>query len=202
MSESIISNINNSVNTFSTTNDKNNSMNSFINSNQNKNCNKFNLLEEDLRDSDKIIKELASELEQSTAKANKLASNKKEIEENFKNICNKIQPINLKLNNLPLEQIPEQKKVLEKENETPKELRKLSNQDTRNVLLYVNLGSFLFILMLMMSFYTTKNECCCNEDEDDRNALCAAGCCCACCECCYECSFTFSGNNSTFHNIM
>ena len=81
----------------------------------------------------------------------------------------------------------------EKENDTPKELRKLSNQDTRNVLLYVNLGSFLFILMLMMSFYTTKNECCCNEDEDDRNALCAAGCCCACCECCYECSFTFSG---------
>ena len=121
MSESIISNINNSVNTFSTTNDKNNSMNSFINSNQNKNCNKFNLLEEDLRDSDKIIKELASELEQSTAKANKLASNKKEIEENFKNICNKIQPINLKLNNLPLEQIPEQKKVLEKENEKESE---------------------------------------------------------------------------------
>jgi len=82
---------------------------------------------------------------------------------------------------------------LEKENQTTKELRKLSNQDVRNSLLYVNLGSFLFILMLMMSFYTTKNECCCNEDEDDRNALCAAGCCCACCDCCYECSFTFNG---------
>jgi CCR4-NOT transcription complex subunit 7/8 len=37
-----------------------------------------------------------------------LASNKKEIEDNFKSICNKIQPINLKLNNNPpLEKIPE-----------------------------------------------------------------------------------------------
>ena len=109
MSESYISNINNSINTFSTTNDKNNSMNTLININQNKNCNKFNLLDDELKNNDKIIKELASELEQSTAKVNKLASNKKEIEENFKNICNKIQPINLKLNNLPLDQIPEQK---------------------------------------------------------------------------------------------
>ena len=117
MSESYISNINNSINTFSTTNDKNNSMNSLININQNKNCNKFNLLDDELKNNDKIIKELASELEQSTAKVNKLASNKKEIEENFKNICNKIQPINLKLNNLPLDQIPEQKINNQKEKE-------------------------------------------------------------------------------------
>jgi len=82
---------------------------------------------------------------------------------------------------------------LEEENQTTKELRKLSIQDVRNSLLFVNFGSFLFILMLLMSFYSTKNECCCNVDENDRNALCAAGCCCACCECCYECSFTFSG---------
>ena len=115
MSESYLSNINNSVNTFSTTNEKNNSMNSLINLNSNKNCNKFNLLEDDLKNNDKIIKELASELEQSTAKVNKLASNKKEIEDNFKNICNKIQPINLKLVNSPLEQIPEQKIKDEKE---------------------------------------------------------------------------------------
>ena len=109
MSESFISNINNSINTFSTTNDKNNSLNSLISLNNNNNkCNKFNLFEEDLQHKDKVIKELASELEQSTAKVNKLASNKKDIEENFKNICNKIQPMNLKLNNLPLEQIPEQ----------------------------------------------------------------------------------------------
>ena len=118
MSESFISNINNSINTFSTTNDKNNSLNSLINiniNNKDNKCNKFNLFEEDLNHKDKVIKELASELEQSTAKVNKLASNKKEIEENFKNICNKIQPINLKLNNLPLEQIPEQNKP-QKEN--------------------------------------------------------------------------------------
>ena len=87
ISESCISNINNSINTFSTTNDKNNSNNSLINLNlNNKNCNKFNLLDDELKNNDKIIKELASELEQSTAKVNKLASNKKEIEDNFKNI--------------------------------------------------------------------------------------------------------------------
>ena len=114
ISESCISNINNSINTFSTTNDKNNSNNSLINLNlNNKNCNKFNLLDDELKNNDKIIKELASELEQSTAKVNKLASNKKEIEDNFKNICNKIQPINLKLNNTGLEQIPEQKIKME-----------------------------------------------------------------------------------------
>ena len=124
MSESYLSNINNSVNTFSTTNDKNNSMNSLINLNPNKNCNKFNLLEDELKNDNKIIKELASELEQSTAKVNKLASNKKEIEDNFKNICNKIQPINLKLNNLPLEQIPEQKANAEKEKDKEKEIIK------------------------------------------------------------------------------
>ena len=82
---------------------------------------------------------------------------------------------------------------LEDENQTPNELRKLSISDIRYSLLFVNISSFLFIIMLMMSFYATKNECCCNEDENDRNALCAAGCCCACCDCCYECSFTFSG---------
>lgn len=107
MSESYISNINNSINTFSTTNEKNNSLNTLINLNNNK-CNKFNLFEEELQHNDKIIKELESELEQSTAKVNKLASNKKEIEDNFKSICNKIQPMNLKLNkNPPLENIPE-----------------------------------------------------------------------------------------------
>ena len=129
MSESYISNINNSINTFSTTNDKNNSLNSLININNNK-CNKFNLFEEDLQQKDKIIKELASELEQSTAKVNKLASNKKEIEENFKNICNKIQPINLKLNNLPLEQIPEQN--INTQQEKAKEKNNITNKSDQN----------------------------------------------------------------------
>ena len=140
MSESCIRNINDSINTFSTTNDKNNSMNSLINLNPNKNVNKFNLLEDDLKDNDKIIKELASELEQSTAKANKLASNKKEIEENFKNICNKIQPTNLKLNNLPLEQIPEQKNNTEKEKEkeTTKEIEKIEENINKNESININ----------------------------------------------------------------
>ena len=130
MSESFISNINNSINTFSTTNDKNNSLNSLININNNNKCNKFNLFEEDLHHNNKIIKELASELEQSTAKVNKLASNKKEIEENFKSICNKIQPINLKLNNLPLEQIPEQKIKPEKAKDKENNITNKSEQNT------------------------------------------------------------------------
>ena len=74
---------------------------------------------------------MASELEQSTAKANKLASNKKEIEENFKNICNKIQPINLKLNNLSLEQIQEQKNEPEKEKENKEE--KIDKNESINI---------------------------------------------------------------------
>ena len=122
ISESCISNINNSINTFSTTNEKNNSINSLINNN--KNCNKFNLFDEE-NHNDKIIKELASELEQSTAKVNKLTSNKKEIEEKFKTICNKIEPINLKLEKSSLEKIPEQK--IKSEN------NKTKDKDTNNI---------------------------------------------------------------------
>ena len=97
ISESGISNINNSINTFSTTNEKNNSFNS-INLNNNNKVGKFNLFEPNIEDhNDKIIKEIASDLEQSTAKGNNLASKKKEIEDNFKSICNRIQPVNLKL---------------------------------------------------------------------------------------------------------
>jgi hypothetical protein len=90
------------------------------------------LFEEDLQHNNKIIKELESELEQSTAKVNKLASNKKEIEDNFKSICNKIQPINLKLNSLPLEQIPEQKIKGEsnKDKEKDKDITNKSEQNT------------------------------------------------------------------------
>ena len=99
-SESCLSNnnnINNSINTFSTTNEK--STSNTINVNNNK-VTKISIFETELQNTDKIIKEIAPELEQSTAKNNLLASNKKEIEENFKSICNKIQPLNLKLNNL------------------------------------------------------------------------------------------------------
>ena len=61
---------------------------------ENNNLNKF-LINEKLENNDKIIKELASELEQSTAKKDILQSNKKEIEQNFKNTCINIEPIRL-----------------------------------------------------------------------------------------------------------
>ena len=78
---------------------------SFISENNNNNINKFLINDIQIGNNDKIIKELASELEQSTAKKDKLASNKKEIEQKFKNICNHIEPINLlgqKGNNLKI----------------------------------------------------------------------------------------------------
>ena len=58
------------------------------------NVNKF-VLNDNYFEANKVIKELASELEQSTNKKDNLASNKKIIEENFKVICNKISPLNL-----------------------------------------------------------------------------------------------------------
>ena len=128
MSESCISNINNSINTFSTTNEKNNSFNS-ININNNK-IGKFNLFEsnlDNLEHNDKIIKEIASDLEQSTAKGNKLTSNKKQIEENFKLICNRIQPVNLKLNN---------PKKLEKIDEYGEKNNNITNKSEQNTTIF------------------------------------------------------------------
>ena len=78
---------------------------SFISENNINNINKFLINDIQIGNNDKIIKELASELEQSTAKKDKLASNKKEIEQKFQNICNHIEPINLlgqKDNNLKI----------------------------------------------------------------------------------------------------
>jgi hypothetical protein len=66
-----------------------------MNTNNNNNINKFIMNDIQLENNDKIIKELASELEQSTAKKDMLASNKKEIEQKFKNACSNIEPINL-----------------------------------------------------------------------------------------------------------
>ena len=98
--------INNSLDSFTTANDNNNTIN---NINIKTKLDKFGLIEKNNDknkeknsfegQNDKIIKEIAAELEQSSAKGNILCSNKKEIEKNFKSICDKIQPINLKLNN-------------------------------------------------------------------------------------------------------
>ena len=91
-----ISNINNAnSNTLNTTNDNNYSIYS---GNSICNINKFILNDVILEGNDRVIKELASELEQSTNKKDKLASNKKKIEDNFKIICNKISPLNLNKN--------------------------------------------------------------------------------------------------------
>ena len=87
-------------NTLNTTNDPNYSIYS---TNSICNVNKFILNDNLLEGNDKVIKELASELEQSTNKKDLLASNKKKIEDNFKNICNKISPINLNKNDEPKE---------------------------------------------------------------------------------------------------
>ena len=65
------------------------------NNNNNNNINRFLINDIQLEHNDKVIKELASELEQSTAKKDKLSSNQKEIESKFKTACNNIEPINL-----------------------------------------------------------------------------------------------------------
>ena len=132
LSGSALSNMNNSVNTYSTTNENNNTMN---NINVKTKTEGFCLIEKEKEkdafadhiDNDKIIKEIASELEQSTAKGNILCSNKKEIEKNFKSICDKIQPINLKLNN---------PKLLEKIVESDD--KNFSNKSEQNSTLFSN----------------------------------------------------------------
>ena len=67
----------------------------FISDNNNNNINKFLINDIQIINNDKIIKELASELEQNTVKKGKLSSNKKEIEQKFKNACSNIEPIDL-----------------------------------------------------------------------------------------------------------
>ena len=90
-------NIGNSV-TINSSNDNNFSKYS---TNSVVNVNKF-VLNDKLLEGNKVIKELASELEQSTNKKDNLASNKKKIEDNFKVICSKISPLNInKINDIP-----------------------------------------------------------------------------------------------------
>lgn len=107
---STISEVKNSVN-------KDNKFNSeksvsFISDSNGNNINKFIINEINLEQNDKIIKELASELEQSTAKKDK-------FEQKFKNACNNIEPINLlstKNDNNPKENIDKKEIKESKEN--------------------------------------------------------------------------------------
>ena len=83
------------------------------------------------------------------------------------------------------------KYFLEKEIETPKELRKLSNNEIKSAILFINIGTFVFLIILLLSFFVTKNECC-TYDINDGNALCSAGCCCEECMCCVDGDYHFS----------
>ena len=135
ITESALSKMNNSINTYTTTNENNTSLNNINIKNE-----KFNLFEKDSFDNggDKIIKEIAPELEQSTAKKNILFSNKKEIEKNFKIICDKIQPINLKLNKQKIFDYIEDS---EEKNINYKNFSNKSEQNTTN-LSNININNF------------------------------------------------------------
>ena len=57
---------------------------------------------------------------------------------------------------------------LEKEIETPKELRNLA-VDTRRLLLFIDIGAFVFLMLLVASFCLTENECCSNDENIRTN---------------------------------
>ena len=128
-SDSYFSNMNKSNTTFSTTTDKTKTNNILSNNNK---INQFIIQDEDSQHENKIIKELSSELEQSSAKVNKLASNQKEIEDKFKMACNNIQPANLKLTNKGTEENVKE----EQNNDKTKEKQLLVNKIDSNAVGY------------------------------------------------------------------
>ena len=74
---------------------------------------------------------------------------------------------------------------LEKEIETPKELRNLA-VDTRRLLLFIDIGAFVFLMLLVASFCLTENECCSNDENIRTNF--AMGSCYGTCVCCSDCN--------------
>lgn len=85
---STISEVKNSVNKENTNKFSSEKSVSFMSDSNGNNINKFLINDIRLEQNDRIIKELASELEQSTAKKDK-------FEQKFKTACNNIEPINL-----------------------------------------------------------------------------------------------------------
>ena len=83
------------------------------------------------------------------------------------------------------------KDILEKEIETPKELRNLSS-GIRNAILFIDVGAYFFIIFLFATFWMTKNECC-NNDEDIVAAF-PIGSCNGKCLCCGECKWKYFDN--------
>ena len=60
---------------------------------------------------------------------------------------------------------------LEKEIETQKEFRNLASRNFGNIILFVDLGAFAFIILLMVTFCLTKNECCTNDENVRANCI-------------------------------
>ena len=165
-----ISNINNAnSNTLNTTNDNNYSIYS---GNSICNINKFILNDGILEGNDRVIKELASDLEQSTNKKDKLASNKKKIEDNFKIICNKISPLNLNKTN----EIKENKEIKDSLSINENESEKFQFENINNNL---NICENLKINTNTISTEKTEehrtgnnnNICTININQNDYNIL-------------------------------
>ena len=76
------------------------------------------------------------------------------------------------------------KDILDKEIESPKELRNLDYNSLRLGLLITDAISFLFIITLIMSFWMAPNECC--SDNEDIIAAFPLGSCNGKCLCCSE----------------
>ena len=104
---------------------------SFISEN---NVNKFIINENQIVNHDKIIKELASELEQSTSKKDKLASNKKEIEQKFKNICDAIEPIKLSGQNNQYEKQKNENNIIDNKNNNNELSSYVTIEDNKSIL--------------------------------------------------------------------
>lgn len=103
---------------------------SFISDSNGNNINKFIINDINIEQNDKIIKELASELEQSTAKKDK-------FEQKFKSACNNIEPINLLVNNNKTETpIQNKNAILKQSNSTNIEIIPNNQISTTNIIEY------------------------------------------------------------------
>ena len=103
---------------------------SFISDSNGNNINKFIINDINIEQNDKIIKELASELEQSTAKKDK-------FEQKFKSACNNIEPINLLVNNNKKETpIQNKNAILKQSNTTNIEIIPNNQISTTNIIEY------------------------------------------------------------------
>ena len=149
-------------NTLNSTNDINYSMYS---TNSICNVNKFVLNDNILDLNDKVIKELASELEQSTNKKDILTSNAKKIEDNFKAICNKISPLNLNKNND------------QKENTSIKSIINENDENMNNNLNNINIPENIKINTIStekteeIKVGNSNNICLINNNQNDYNLL-------------------------------